>query len=134
LTNKKNAFFWSIRGIAKLLGVIDGVGNHALHALLQKLRENSNVLIFPEGSRESDNSLLPFKRGAFSLSIESGVSIVPVILSGTRRLVPKGTIHWQNVRNIRIQIQMLEPITPCDGESAEELMQRVWSVMNDAKQ
>jgi 1-acyl-sn-glycerol-3-phosphate acyltransferase len=134
LTNKKNAFFWSIRGIAKLLGVIDGVGNHALHALLQKLRENSNVLIFPEGSRESDNSLLPFKRGAFSLSIESGVSIVPVILSGTRRLVPKGTIHWQNVRNITIRIQMLEPITPCDGESAEELMQRVWSVMNDAKQ
>jgi 1-acyl-sn-glycerol-3-phosphate acyltransferase len=130
LTNKKNAFSWSIRGVAKLLGVIDGVGNNALHALLQKLREGSNVLIFPEGSREVDGVLLPFKKGAFALSLASGVSIIPVIISGTRKLVPKGSIHWQNTPNISIQIQMLEPIHPHDGESAEELKQRVWDIMN----
>ena len=130
LTNKKDAFSWSIRGIAKLLGVIDGVGPHALHALLQKLREGSNVLIFPEGSRETDATLLPFKRGAFSLSIESGVSIVPVILSGTRLLVPKETIHWQKVQKSAIKIELLEPIMPYPEESAEALKQRVWDVMN----
>ncbi|HEX5710046.1 MAG TPA: lysophospholipid acyltransferase family protein [Sulfuricurvum sp.] len=130
LTNKKDAFSWSIRGIAKLLGVIDGVGAHALHALLQKLREGSNVLIFPEGSRETDATLLPFKRGAFSLSIESGVSIVPVILSGTRLLVPKGTIHWQKGQKSAIKIELLEPIIPYPEESAEALKQRVWDVMN----
>lgn len=133
LTNKKDAFSWSIRGVAKLLGVIDGAGNTALHALLQKLREGSNVLIFPEGSRENEGRLLPFKKGAFSLSIESGVSIVPVIISGTRLLVPKGTIHWQKVQNSTIKIQLLEPITPYPEESAEALKQRVWDVMNEAQ-
>lgn len=133
LTNKKDAFSWSIRGIAKLLGVIDGGGNHALHVLLQKLREGSNVLIFPEGSRESDATLLPFKRGAFSLSIESGVSIVPVILSGTRLLVPKGTFHWQKVQNSTIKIEFLEPIVPYPEKSAEVLKQRVWDIMNERK-
>lgn len=130
LTNKKNAFSWSIRAIAKLLGVIDGVGNNALHPLLQKLREGSNVLIFPEGTREVDGRLLPFKKGAFSLSIASGVSIVPVLISGTRHLVRKGSIHWQNIPKITITIHMLEPIHPQDGENAEALKQRVWDIMN----
>lgn len=133
LTNKKNAFSWSIAGVAKLLGVIDGAGNNALHALLQKLREGSNVLIFPEGSRETQGSLLPFKKGAFSLSIESGVAIVPVIISGTRLLVPKGTIHWQNIKNSMITIQFLEPITSTPGESAEALKDRVWDIMSAAQ-
>lgn len=133
LTNKKDAFSWSIRGIAKLLGVIDGGGNHVLHVLLQKLREGSNVLIFPEGSRESDATLLPFKRGAFSLSIESGLSIVPVILTGTRLFVPKGTFHWQKVQNSTIKIEFLEPIVPYPEKSAEVLKQRVWDIMNERK-
>jgi len=133
LTNKKDAFSWSIAGVAMLLGVIDGAGNNALHALLQKLREGSNVLIFPEGSRESEGRLLPFKRGAFSLSIESGVSIVPVIISGTRLLVPKGTIHWQKIQNSTITLQFLEPITPYPEESAEMLKQRVWDIMSVAQ-
>lgn len=133
LTNKKNAFSWSIRGIAKLLGVIDGVGNNALHVLLQKLREGSNVLIFPEGSRETQGRLLPFKKGAFALSIESGVPIVPVVISGTRLLVPKGTFHWQDIKNSTITIQFLEPITPTPEESAEVLKNRVWEIMNTAQ-
>jgi 1-acyl-sn-glycerol-3-phosphate acyltransferase len=133
LTNKKDAFSWSIRGIAKLLGVIDGGGNNALHALLQKLREGSNVLIFPEGSRETDGTLLPFKKGAFSLSIESGVSIVPVVISGTRSLVPKGTSHWQKVQNSTIKIQLLEPTTSYPNESADALKQRVWDIMSAAQ-
>ncbi|MDD5385595.1 MAG: lysophospholipid acyltransferase family protein [Sulfuricurvum sp.] len=133
LTNKKDAFSWSIRGIAKLLGVIDGAGNNSLHALLQKLREGSNVLIFPEGSRETQGKLLPFKKGAFSLSVESGVPIVPIIISGTRLLVPKGTIHWQKVQNSTIKIEFLEPITHYPEESAEVLKSRVWDVMSAAQ-
>lgn len=133
LTNKQNAFSWSIRGIAKLLGVIDGVKNNSLYSLLHQLRKGSNVLIFPEGSREMDGRLLPFKKGAFSLSMESGVSIVPVIISGTRNLVPKGTIHWQKSRNTIIRIEMLDPIHPEKDESVEALKERVWSIMREVQ-
>jgi 1-acyl-sn-glycerol-3-phosphate acyltransferase len=87
-------------------------------------------MIFPEGSRESDGRLLPFKNGAFSLCIESGVSIVPVILSGTRFLVPKGTINWQDVQKNMIKVELLEPILAYENESVEGFKQRVWDIMN----
>lgn len=131
LTNKSNAFHWSIAGVAKLLGVVDGIGGNPLHHLLQKLRDNSNVLIFPEGSREIDGTLLPFKKGAFSLSLESGVPIVPVIIRGTRNLVAKGSMNWLNSAGVVITVKMLEPMYSLEGETVDRFKDRVWDVMRD---
>jgi 1-acyl-sn-glycerol-3-phosphate acyltransferase len=129
LTNKNRAFSWYLRPIAKLLGVLDGVGNNSLHPLLQKLRENSNVLIFPEGSRSSDGELGAFKYGTFALSLKSGVSIVPVNIYGTHRLVAKGSMNWGWNRGVDIIVEMLDPISPLDGESKEALATRVRDIM-----
>lgn len=134
LTNKKTPFIWFLRPISTLLGVIDGVGINILHVLLQKLREKSNVLIFPEGSRSVDGTLLPFKKGAFALAIESGVPIVPVVISGTRHLIPKGTFSWQKVKEIVIKVRFLEPMAPCEGENAQEYKHRVWEKMRENKE
>ncbi len=134
LTNKKSAFNWLLRPIASLLGVMDGIGINALYALLQKLREGSNVLIFPEGSRSPDGALLPFKKGAFSLALQSGVPIVPVVISGTRHLVPKGSFSWQKVKPVVIKIRFNEPMMPFEGEDAEAYKQRVWETMRLKKE
>jgi 1-acyl-sn-glycerol-3-phosphate acyltransferase len=134
LTNKKRAFSWLLRPIAGLLGVMDGIGINALHSLLQKLREGSNVLIFPEGSRSPDGALLPFKKGAFSLALQSGVAIVPVVISGTRHLVPKGSFSWRKVKPVVIKIRILEPMMPFKGEDAEAYRQRVRETMRLEKE
>lgn len=134
LTNKKSAFIWLLRPISTLLGVMDGSGINILHLLLQKLREKSNVLIFPEGSRSVEGKLLPFKKGAFSLAIESGVPIVPVVISGTRHLVPKGTISWQKVKEIGIKVHFMEPMAAQEGEDAQMYKQRVWESMKQKKE
>jgi 1-acyl-sn-glycerol-3-phosphate acyltransferase len=129
LTNKKEAFVWIIRPIAILLGVIDGVGGNPLHKLLQKLRVGSNVLVFPEGSRSCDGEIHPFKRGAFSLSSESGIAIIPVIISGTRHLVRKGSMNWSSTKGVIITITMLSPMKIADNESVEEFTARVHALM-----
>jgi len=134
LTNKKSAFIGLLRPISTLLGVMDGTGINILHLLLQKLREGSNVLIFPEGSRSVDGKLLPFKKGAFSLAIESGVPIVPVVISGTRHLVPKGSISWQKVKKVGIKIRIMEPMVPQEGEDAQVYKQRIWESMKQNKE
>lgn len=134
VTNKRTPFIWLVRPISTLLGVIDGIGINVLHVLLQKLRRGSNVLIFPEGSRSVDGRLLPFKNGVFSLAIESGVPIVPVVISGTRHLVPKGRFSWQKVKAVKIKIRIMEPMEAQEGEEAQQYKERVWEKMRENKE
>jgi 1-acyl-sn-glycerol-3-phosphate acyltransferase len=57
----------------------------------ETLRNGMSVMIFPEGTRSKDGTLLPFKDGAFQMAIEAGVPILPVALSGTKDCMPKGS-------------------------------------------
>lgn len=41
----------------------------------------AKLYLFPEGTRHSRTTLLPFKKGAFHLAIESQMPIQPVIVS-----------------------------------------------------
>ncbi|KAF3820910.1 hypothetical protein GH733_011063 [Mirounga leonina] len=43
--------------------------------------ENLKVWIYPEGTRNDNGDLLPFKKGAFYLAIQTQVPIIPVIYS-----------------------------------------------------
>lgn len=54
------------------------------------LRDGIPISIFPEGTRSRDGKLLPFKKGPFHLAMESGVEVLPVSISGTEKMWPKG--------------------------------------------
>jgi 1-acyl-sn-glycerol-3-phosphate acyltransferase len=62
----------------------------SIDVLNAAVAEGHSVIIFPEGTRSRDGSLLPFKKGAFVAAIEMGYPIVPVIVKGTRSVMPKG--------------------------------------------
>ncbi|XP_058158675.1 1-acyl-sn-glycerol-3-phosphate acyltransferase beta [Dasypus novemcinctus] len=44
-------------------------------------REDLKVWIYPEGTRNSNGDLLPFKKGAFHLAVQAQVPIIPVVYS-----------------------------------------------------
>ncbi len=54
----------------------------ALHngAAMLKSR-NANLFVFPEGTRNPQPGLLPFKKGAFQLAMAAGVPVVPLCVS-----------------------------------------------------
>jgi 1-acyl-sn-glycerol-3-phosphate acyltransferase len=52
------------------------------------LESGTHVWIAPEGTRSRTGELLPFKKGAFYLALESGLPILPVTLRGTRDALP----------------------------------------------
>jgi len=57
----------------------------------RKIRSGTSVLFFPEGTRSTDGSLLPFKKGAFVIASQAGVPIIPVTIEGAGKLLPKGS-------------------------------------------
>jgi 1-acyl-sn-glycerol-3-phosphate acyltransferase len=80
-----------------------------------RIRAGTNVIIFPEGTRSTSGTMGPFKSGGFHLAIESGVPIVPVSVSGTRRITPKGSLR---IESGLVRIRYGEPI-PTTGLDLE---------------
>jgi 1-acyl-sn-glycerol-3-phosphate acyltransferase len=58
------------------------------------LEAGISVMMFPEGTRSKDGSLLPFKDGAFKLAIRMGVPVLPIALAGTHAMRPKNSMWF----------------------------------------
>ena len=58
----------------------------------QVIRERGiSLLIFPEGGRSHTGELASFKEGAAYIAIRAGVPLVPIVLKGTREVLPFGS-------------------------------------------
>ncbi|MGQ9795716.1 lysophospholipid acyltransferase family protein [Desulfosoma sp.] len=73
----------------------------------RRVREGTSIVIFPEGTRSRDGVLQPFKKGGIILAIQSGQPIVPIALSGSHKILSKGS-RW--VRPGRIRMTIGDPI------------------------
>jgi len=64
-------------------------GPHALADLRRKLQEEKAIfIIFPEGGRSRNGSMMPFKHGLGMLVAETNVPVVPCGLVGTFEALP----------------------------------------------
>ncbi len=52
-----------------------------------------SVLLFPEGGRSVDGRLKEFVEGAAYIAIKAGVPVVPVAMTGTREVLPMGSMQ-----------------------------------------
>jgi 1-acyl-sn-glycerol-3-phosphate acyltransferase len=55
------------------------------------LRSGVSVLFFPEGTRSNSEEMNPFKNGAFKLAIKEKRPILPIVLHGSRNVIPRGS-------------------------------------------
>jgi 1-acyl-sn-glycerol-3-phosphate acyltransferase len=87
-----------------------GGGDRArLAEAARAVRERVSVLFFAEGTRSEDGLLRPFKKGAAALAIQAGVPVVPMAVSGTRLILPKGgrAVRWGQ----RVALVVGEPLS-----------------------
>jgi 1-acyl-sn-glycerol-3-phosphate acyltransferase len=74
----------------------------AIDAAAQALPGGVKVCFFAEGTRSPDGRIGPFKKGAVALGLQTGLPLVPVSISGTRKLMPKGSLVIRPGGRIRI--------------------------------
>jgi 1-acyl-sn-glycerol-3-phosphate acyltransferase len=64
-------------------------GPHALADLRRKLQEEKSIfIIFPEGGRSRDGSMMPFKHGLGMLVAKTNITVVPCGVVGTFDALP----------------------------------------------
>ena len=80
-------------------------------AIEARARAGLAPLVFPEGTLRREPGLLPFRMGAFVSAVTAGAAVVPVVLRGTRSMLPDQI--WFP-RPGRLEVLVCEPLLP-DG-------------------
>lgn len=104
-------------------------GKKAIDRATSMIKEKGfSFLIFPEGTRSLDGRLQPFKRGGFFLAVRGQVPVVPISISGTYELLPKGSFFAKKGR-VRIVFHPAVPVQPSDHEDIPKLMKKVRNII-----
>lgn len=82
-------------------------------------REKVGVFVFPEGTRAHSPTplLLPFKKGAFRLAIETGSPIIPIVVSNYSNLYDT---RAKRFKSGTIKVRILPPVE-IKGMSADDV-------------
>ena len=102
--------------------------------LLRAASAGESLALFPEGTFIREPGLGRFRPGAFAAAITAGVPVVPVVISGSRRILPAEKFL---PRHSHLRIDILNPIEPSDKaySSSKELAglarQRILDVLEE---
>jgi len=126
---KKELLSYPILGRAMRMGSMVPVdrgnrdaGIESVRIAKQVVQQGLNMAIYVEGKRSFDGKLLPFKKGPFYLAMECGVPVVPVTITGTHYIMPKGRFA---IKPGLATVIFHAPIEPKDFGDREYLMEKV---------
>lgn len=102
--------------------------------LMRAANRGEALAFFPEGTFRAEPGLGRFHSGAFLSAIKSSIPVVPVVIHGSRRILPSGTLLASRGR---LEIEILEAVGPDRPEFARArdlsdlARQRMLTVLNE---
>lgn len=100
--------------------------------VIKDMQPGDRFALSPEGGRNKEEKLLPFKTGPFVFAIQAKIPVVPVVIRGARDIMPKGSFipnpwHWTR----EIEIRFLPPVEAAsyNYETRNDLQNQVYSEM-----
>ena len=85
---------------------------------VEKVKQGSSVIIFPEGTRSEDGTVGPFKKGSNLISSRSNSPMVPVTIVGSGDIIKKGSAI---INPGTVQIIISPPITKHEKDDGQIL-------------
>jgi len=104
----KSPFYGRIIRYADFYPVANGIEN-SVDQLATLVDRGYSIVIFPEGTRSADCSILRFHRGAFYLAEKLHLDILPIVIHGVGHAFPKKEFL---LRKGEVTVKFLERIKP----------------------
>lgn len=105
----------------------------SLDKLMKILNSGISVVVAPEGTRnDTDATLLPFQKGAFRLSIETGIPILPMAIIDADKIMKRGSL---SLSPGKVRIYFSSPMKPplasetAINEFAEKVRSRLEAII-----
>ncbi len=76
---------------------------------IEYVKQGISICIFPEGTRNKQNEMLPFKEGSFKIAEKSGCLIVPMALTNSAGIFED---HLPWIKPAKVILEYGEPIDP----------------------
>jgi 1-acyl-sn-glycerol-3-phosphate acyltransferase len=89
---------------------------------VRRLRNGELIVMFPEGGRSADGSVLDAKRGVAVIAALSRTPVVPALVSGTDASLPVGA---KFLRPAKITVTFGKPLEVGSGETDKAYQDRI---------
>ena len=96
-----------------------------INAAAATARDGIGILFYAEGTRSRDGKIHEFKRGGVTLALRTGLPIVPLSVSGTRKFLPRGCAVIRPGGQVRLVLGEPIPTAGVPYEEREALNERV---------
>jgi 1-acyl-sn-glycerol-3-phosphate acyltransferase len=92
------------------------------------LDQGLHMCIYPEGTRnKTSEPLQRFHDGAFKLAVETGKSVIPTVIFGTLKVLPRKPFYfWPR----KVHMHFLPPVTVA-GKTTQQLKEEVFAIMKE---
>ena len=74
---------------------------------IDQVKQGYSIVVSPEGTRNQEDELLPFKEGTLKIALKTNCPIVPVVVNRTERLFEN---HLPWISRDRVSLEYGDPI------------------------
>ena len=94
----------------------------------EKMESGIRICMFPEGTRSETGELLPLKKGAIRLALDTDALIIPVAIQDIHQILPnKKWLQMQLKQKVRINVGQAIDCKNFDVEDRNELRDKVYN-------
>ena len=119
-----NPFYGRLIKYADFYPISNGIEQN-IEKLSERVQNGYSIVVFPEGTRSEDCSILRFHRGAFYLAEQLKLDILPVFIHGAGHVLPKKDFM---LREGKITVQVHPRIALSDSRFATDYATRTKQV------